>query len=668
MSFNIRNKIILAVAVILAITLVSVTLIVSSQSGQWFDEDTKEKLATANKIVVADTTHYFVEQKKDILAIATDDAFLSPMSLIKDIIQENPNQSFEDAYVRMSNGLALRLEKTANASSGFDLMRAYDATGNLIAFYQKATQLVGWYVGAGKFSGQRNDQETRNVDLPVGVDARYPKAIPSKYSDYFKIFNKEIAIVAKAPLLGDGSAVIGFLIINTFLNDRYAEEISNISNTKINFFVGKEYSTGILKEYHTLSDASYTALQSLPSGTTEVHAINIAGNDYYEALSPFLDDGKIIGAMSVLYSKGSAAAKQMHALALLSMLAILSFVVGIVIAIVFSHAITTPIAQAVDIARRLAEGDLRIAVQINTRDETAMLLAAMEEMIEHFGELLKSVRRTADAVVSTSHDLRDRSQQMTTGLVGQADKIRQVASASTEMSQTIADVAKDTMTIASSAAEAADIAKNGESIVRQSIQEVRSIADTVREASTMVNSLGQRSKQVGEVVNVIKEIAEQTNLLALNAAIEAARAGETGRGFAVVADEVKKLAERTAQATSEIRTMIRNMQTEVLSIVHTMAASTHRVEASANLSTQADVALRGIVQSVSTLQTMLERIASATEEMSVVSEQTNRDIVEISNVSDDAVASFGQISQSAGNMVELSDNLQKKMERFRVHA
>ena len=242
----------------------------------------------------------------------------------------------------------------------------------------------------------------------------------------------------------------------------------------------------------------------------------------------------------------------------------------------------------------------------------------------------------------------------------------QIASSSSEMSQTIIDIARNASNIAASANEASSRADEGKKVVNESVKEVNEIATSVIRSAELITSLGERSKQIGEIISVIKDIADQTNLLALNAAIEAARAGEQGRGFAVVADEVRKLAERTANATSEISAMIVAIQTGVDTAVKSMDDANAKVKSGVQGVTKAGESLNKIVESVGNLQTGVQQIAAATEEMSSVSETINRDIEAVAQVAQDTSSGVGEIAESAADLKRLSSGLQKIVGQFKA--
>lgn len=158
------------------------------------------------------------------------------------------------------------------------------------------------------------------------------------------------------------------------------------------------------------------------------------------------------------------------------------------------------------------------------------------------------------------------------------------------------------------------------------------MSSQLSETSAVVTELEEHSKGIGTVLDVIQSIAEQTNLLALNAAIEAARAGEQGRGFAVVADEVRALAQRTHESTTEIQSIINLLQQGTSKAVHSMHQGVDSAGSCVELANQAGDALRNIKDSVAHITDMTHHIASAVEEQSSVSNEVNRSVVKVSEL------------------------------------
>jgi len=318
-----------------------------------------------------------------------------------------------------------------------------------------------------------------------------------------------------------------------------------------------------------------------------------------------------------------------------------------------------------DVVRRVADGDLTVTVDIESNDKTS-LFASVKDMVIKLRETLSDVNISGGSLAGHAEQLSATVHLMTDSIVEQTGRTNQIATAASEMSQTVMDIAGNASNIASSATDTLNIAGDGAKVVDKTVTEVQEIAKTVSESSQLITSLGDRSKQIGEIVGVIKDIADQTNLLALNAAIEAARAGDQGRGFAVVADEVRKLAERTAKATTEISEMINAIQGETEKAVSAMGESLRRVQSGVDFSKQAGEGLQKIVNSVNGLQTMVHQIASATEEMSTVSEGIGRDIETVASVSKELSDSANGLSQSANSLAGLSTNLKEEIHKFKL--
>ena len=308
-------------------------------------------------------------------------------------------------------------------------------------------------------------------------------------------------------------------------------------------------------------------------------------------------------------------------------------VIAILIAFFTIRIITHSLNKAVFIADKVGGGDFTGEILIDSNNEMGQLLASLKGMVEKLKSAISDVKMTSQRLTEDSRQLNISAKEISSTMEEQVAKSSQIAAASEEMSQTTIDIAKNSSNIAASATNASGVAKEGEHIVNKSVAEVATIAERVSESAELIKTLGERSKQIGNIVGVIKDIADQTNLLALNAAIEAARAGEQGRGFAVVADEVRKLAEKTTNATSEISEMIQSIQGEVNKAVMSTHHATAQVKVGVDLSTQAGGALIKIVGSVDGLHQMVEQIASATEEMSQVSDQISQDINTIAHSS-----------------------------------
>jgi methyl-accepting chemotaxis protein len=248
----------------------------------------------------------------------------------------------------------------------------------------------------------------------------------------------------------------------------------------------------------------------------------------------------------------------------------------------------------------------------------------------------------------------------------QAQQTQQAATAMQEMSASIAEVSRHTQSAAETARSAAETAHEGDEIVKQMLDSMHSIATAVRDTSSTVGLLGEDSHRISQIVTVIDEIARKTNLLALNAAIEAARAGEHGLGFAVVAGEVRHLAESTAQATSEIDTMIHGIQERTRIAIDSMASGTLTVEQGVVTTNQAGEALARIIGMAERVDRMIAQIAIAASQQSSAADQSSSSLDFIHVLSNENLSEMATTNAGIESLRATAAALARQVERFHL--
>ncbi|QYJ84555.1 methyl-accepting chemotaxis protein [Shewanella mesophila] len=276
--------------------------------------------------------------------------------------------------------------------------------------------------------------------------------------------------------------------------------------------------------------------------------------------------------------------------------------------------------------------DLSVRVDLDGKDEVGQLGQAFNHMMEDFEAVIGTVRANTKGLLSASQEMEGYARAMREDVALGHSEVDQVASAMTQMSATVQEIAQNAVQASEASALANKEAKEGSEEVERTSQSINQLAIEIGEAALTINNLDQDIKGIVDVLGVISGIAEQTNLLALNAAIEAARAGEMGRGFAVVADEVRSLAQRAQTSTEDIRSMTERLERGAQLAVKAMEKGKARAESSVSESTKAGRELVRIVKEVSVIDSMNEQIAAATHEQSAVSEEVNQNAMKISDI------------------------------------
>lgn len=362
----------------------------------------------------------------------------------------------------------------------------------------------------------------------------------------------------------------------------------------------------------------------------------------------------------------NSAAIESRAIAISSILMGVGLLAGLLIAVLVVRGITHSIGVGITAVKNISDGDLQTPITAPNQDEIGQMLHALATMRDNLHQILTGVHHSATGLATASNQMACISEDTARGMQLQQRETDLLATAITEMSATVREVANNTANAASAANEAQRTAHHGKDVVNQTVLTINTLAKEVAETAQAINLLGAESEKVGAVLDVIRGIAEQTNLLALNAAIEAARAGEQGRGFAVVADEVRTLASRTHASTQEIQRMITSLQAGARASVQRMENSSKAVEAGVAQSAAAGQALESVLQAVERIADMNTQIAGAAEEQTAVTDEIERNIMNIREAADQASRAMNQTTATSAELASNAKTMQTIVSRFRL--
>jgi len=397
------------------------------------------------------------------------------------------------------------------------------------------------------------------------------------------------------------------------------------------------------------------------------------GETMWDVSAPVFAAGKHWGGFRIGFSiheidEATAELRNTVAWSMLLMLMIASFTIYFVVA-----RLTSPLKKVTTVAERIAGGRLDETIEIDSRDEIGQLADAFNKMtqvivknlkseIDKSKRMVASVKEAIQQLSSSANEIMAISAQQSSGATQQASAVQEATTTSEEIAVTAKQVAENALRVEAQAEQASGASKNGVEAVEDAIGGMGHLKGQVQSIAEAMLELGENSQKIGGIVDIIDEISDQTNLLALNAAIEAAGAGEAGKRFSIVANEVKRLAERTVDATGQIKGLIDQIQKATNSTIILTEEGTKGVDSANLLVARVSEALTNIIDMVQETTSAAREIKLSTQQQTTASEQMAETIAEVRDVATQVAASAEETTQSITELTTLAERLKELVE------
>ncbi|WP_407558131.1 methyl-accepting chemotaxis protein [Vibrio parahaemolyticus] len=620
-----RHKVVTASSILLLITVSLLStqqvMTIRSQTQEHINSSVKEILTS-----VSNTVQSEMNAKKDLARSITEIIELSPKdrTYVKDTLEKpTPKSSFlAIGFGYESNGYVIEND------DGWDAGPDYDPRQRpwFIAAKNKGDLVV---------TDPYVDASSKNVIISVGT--------PVKQNGQFLAgMFYDLELTTLSDLVNQVNLFdAGYLFLVTDDGTTIAHPQSKYNGEKLN---------------------SYLPQVDLNKATQHIEVDN---NPYMVSLTHIPSENWYVGAIIDETAAYSVVGELRNNAIIYSIIAVLASVIALTLLIrTLMHPLDTLNTAIKDVAS--GKGDLTQRLETDTDQEFSELAKNFNTFMENLQQQIIESKSISDQILTGTQITAEGARDSAGAIQTQLQELEQLATAMHEMSVTATEVANNAQGAASAAKEADQATIEGSSVVSESTQTINMLSDSIDLAVEEVQVLESATANIETILKVINDIADQTNLLALNAAIEAARAGESGRGFAVVADEVRTLAQRTQESTTEIRSMIEQLQSGASSVASAMHQSKGSAVEAVEKADLANDALQRIRDAIQRISDMNLQIASAAEEQSLVAEEINNNTVNIKDLSTQVADSANRTNEA---MQSQHDNVRKQDEilnRFTV--
>jgi methyl-accepting chemotaxis protein len=344
-----------------------------------------------------------------------------------------------------------------------------------------------------------------------------------------------------------------------------------------------------------------------------------------------------------------------------ALLAVFLYIYGVV-----GRRMMAPLTHVADSVRRACDGEIGHKVELDSADEFGVLARSYNQMLDLVVYLITQTQESSNRLSGASSEILSATEQQASGAAEQAASISETTATMEELAATYRQIADNANQVVRMAETSLGSAESGQQAVMNTLDAMEQIRSRTQASANKILQLGERSQQIGQVTAIINSIADQTKILALNAAIEAARAGEAGKGFSVVAIEIRKLAESVVDSTSEIASIMTEIQGAANDLVLSTEQELKQVQGGVDLAHVTGDSLEQILETIEQTTVAAKEISAATQQQKSATEQVVKAMREVAAVAQQTAAGSRQVAGAAEQLAHIARESSQVGSAFRI--